>query len=352
MRTQLLLVAVFSVFVSCQRSVVRVLCFGDSITQGKVAGDTIKELSYRYWLWEKLDSAGYRVDMIGSNSNWFTEDKSNPLKRPVSPYTGHTFDNDHEGYYGIKTGETLKGGFTHDNVHYARLHERLEKIAAPDCAFIHIGTNDGKADSLTTINSLKQILEELYLRNTSMHIFLAKLNTPWVYFVNNAIESLVMELKSRHPKIKLTFVDMAAGWINCPEAPGSMTLDWVHPNVAGQKMMAEHWFKAYKSIGDKRKPSFQTSISLTGQTDSTATISWLPATDNRYIAGYDVLLDGKKVNWHRSGCGNNTNPATTLVPDTQFQLIKLKKGTPYTVRLMAWDYANNSQLSKPFIIKM
>jgi lysophospholipase L1-like esterase len=221
MRIQLLIVAVFSLFASCHLRIVRVLCLGDSITQGKVAGDTIKELSYRYWLWEKLDSAGYRVDMIGSNSNWFTEDKSNPLKRPVSPYTGHTFDNDHEGYYGIKTGETLKGGFTHDNVHYAGLHERLEKIAAPDCAFIHIGTNDGKADSLTTINSLKQILEELYLRNTSMHIFLAKLNTPWVYFVNNAIEPLVMELKSRHPKIKLTFVDMAAGWINCPEAPGT-----------------------------------------------------------------------------------------------------------------------------------
>jgi fructose-1,6-bisphosphatase/inositol monophosphatase family enzyme len=161
-----------------------------------------------------------------------------------------------------------------------------------------------------------------------------------------------MELKSRYPKIKLTFVDMAAGWINCPEAPGTMTFDWAHPNVAGQKMMAEHWFKAYKSIGDKRKPVFQTSISVIEQTDSTATISWFPATDNRYIAGYDVLLDGTKVNWHRSGCGNNTNPATALVADTKFQLIKLKKGRPYTVRLMAWDYGNNSQLSKPFIIKM
>jgi hypothetical protein len=34
-----------------------VLSLGDFITQGKVEGDSIKELSYRYWLWEKLDSA-------------------------------------------------------------------------------------------------------------------------------------------------------------------------------------------------------------------------------------------------------------------------------------------------------
>jgi hypothetical protein len=34
----------------------KILSFGDSITQGKVVGDSIKELSYRYWLWEKLDS--------------------------------------------------------------------------------------------------------------------------------------------------------------------------------------------------------------------------------------------------------------------------------------------------------
>jgi hypothetical protein len=34
-----------------------VLSLGDFITQGKVEGDSIKELSYRYWLWEKLDPA-------------------------------------------------------------------------------------------------------------------------------------------------------------------------------------------------------------------------------------------------------------------------------------------------------
>ena len=80
-----------------------VICFGDSITQGKVVGDSIIQLSYRYWLWEKLDSAGYNVDMLGTNNIWHQENRLNRVKVPVSPYTGHTFDTDHEGYYGIKT---------------------------------------------------------------------------------------------------------------------------------------------------------------------------------------------------------------------------------------------------------
>lgn len=252
-KSSLTVLFVVSLLTSCQPRLLKVLCLGDSITQGKVQDDTIKELSYRYWLWEKLDSAGLKVDMVGNNPVWFTENKSRRVKVPVSPYTGHSFDSDHEAYYGITTGAILKGGFTHDNVQYASLHERLKVISAPDYAFVHIGTNDGQRDSLTTIDSLKRIVEELYLRNEGMQIFLAKLNTPWVHFVNNAIEPLLAELKTRYPKIKLTFVDMAAGWINCPEALGTMTLDWVHPNVVGQKVMADKWFKAYKSIGDNRR---------------------------------------------------------------------------------------------------
>jgi hypothetical protein len=75
----------------------KILSFGDSITQGKVVGDSIKELSYRYWLWEKLDSAGYKVDMVGSTPIWFTENRSKRQKALISPYTGHTFDTDRNG---------------------------------------------------------------------------------------------------------------------------------------------------------------------------------------------------------------------------------------------------------------
>lgn len=351
-KTCVLLLIVAALLTSCQPRMLKVLCLGDSITQGKVQGDTIKELSYRYWLWEKLDAAGYKVDMVGSNPIWFTENRSKPLKPLHSSYTGHQFDTDHEAYYGIKTAETLQGGFTHDQVQYASLQERLNKLAAPDCAFVHIGTNDGAGDSLTVINSLKEIVTALYARNSRMHIFLAKLNTPWVHFINNSIEPLIAELQTKHPKIKLVFVDMAAGWINCPDAPGAMTFDWVHPNVTGQKIMAVNWFKAFKSIGDNRKPKFKANIRVLASSDSTVTITWNPASDNRYIAGYDVLIDGRKVNWHRSACGNNKNGAIAFFQQTIFQTTELRKGGRYNVQVLAWDYANNSRASAPVTIKI
>lgn len=333
-------------FISCQPRTFKVLTFGDSITQGKVEGDSIKELSYRYWLWEKLDSAGYKIDMVGSNPILFNENRTKRVKVPVSPYTGHSFDTDHDAYYGIKTGETLQGGFTHDGVTYASLKERLQSIEAPDYAFVHIGTNDGENDSLTTIHSLKQIVEELYLRNPDMHIFLAKLNTPWVCFVNSSIEPVIAAFKEKYPKINLTFVDMASGWVNCPKDPRAMTFDWVHPNRLGQKNMADKWFKAFSSKDDTQKPTFTANTKVIAQTDSTATIAWSPASDNKYIAGYEVLLDGKKVNWHKSGCRSAAKQCFALLQETQLQLTELKKGSTHTLELVAWDFANNSQKSE------
>ena len=84
MRIEFLVTFLFLLLILCQSRIAKVLCCGDSITQGKVAGDTIKELSYRYWLWEKLDSADYKVNMVGSNPIWFTENKMKGLKVPVS----------------------------------------------------------------------------------------------------------------------------------------------------------------------------------------------------------------------------------------------------------------------------
>ena len=141
-------------------------------------------------------------------------------------------------------------------------------------------------------------------------------------------------------------VDMASGWVNCPTDPRAMTFDWVHPNELGQKTMANNWFQAFKSIGDRQKPAFVANTKVTEQTDTTATIAWSPASDNKYIAGYDVLVNGQKVNWHQSGCGNKGKQCTALLKNTQLQLTELKKGTTYTVEVVARDFANNSRGSE------
>jgi lysophospholipase L1-like esterase len=345
MTKALLSVFFLLIITSCQPRMLKVICIGDSITQGKVFNDSITQLSYRFYLWEKLDSAGYRVDMLGSNSIWFQENRKRIVQTPVSTYTGRTFDRDHEAFYGIKTGEFLNGGFTHDSVEYLSLKDRLSGYDAPDFAFVHIGTNDSKNDSLQTINSLKQILEVLHDRNPRMTIFLAKLNTPWVRFVNHSIEPVADEFKTKYPKMKLVGVDMASGWVNCPEAPGAMTLDWAHPNTLGQKVMAEKWVKAYLSLGDHQKPDFVASTKVTGLTDSTATISWTPATDNKYIAGYNVMVNNQMVNWRRSECGGKEKQCIALVQGNSFTITNLKRGEEYELSVSAVDFVNNVTFS-------
>jgi len=347
-----LIVIFLLLLASCQPRMLKVLCVGDSITQGKVENDSITQLSYRFWLWEKLDSAGIKVEMVGSNPIWFHENRSKMVKTPVSHYTAHTFDRDHESFYGITTAAMLQGGFTHDSIPYPSLHKRLSSYEKPDIAFIHIGTNDSHNDSLQTITYLKQIIEELHSRNPRIIVFLAKLNTPWVRFVNHSVEPVIAEFKAKYPKMLLMPVDMASGWVNCPEAPGTMTLDWAHPNTLGQKTMAEKWFKAYLSLGDHQKPGFVANTKVTNLTDSTATLSWTPASDNKYIAGYIVLVDNQTVNWHYSECGSMDKQCIALVQVNSFLLTGLKAGAEYDITISAVDFANNFTVADGLKLKM
>lgn len=344
----LILLIIFST--SCQKRVINVLCIGDSITQGKLEGDTIKELSYRYWFWEKMDSAGYHLNMIGSNCRWF---KQNPDKIKIirhSPFTNHAFINKHEAFYGIKTGESFLGGFTHDSILYQPLKERILTYEKPDLALIHIGTNDANNDSLKTISYLKQIIEVVYHRNNKVNILLAKLNTPWVTFVNHAIEPLINELRTRYPDIKIHNVDMASGWVNCPEAKGAMTFDWAHPNVLGQKVMADKWFKAFKSLKDKNAPKFNPQLETKFLNDSTLSISWHKAIDNKYLAGYQLYINHQISNYRYAECGGFNKQAVALIPFNTYILKGVSKSKSYTIQLAAVDFANNITFSKETIL--
>ena len=346
------LILLAAAFTACRQSprTLSVMCIGNSITQGKVTGDSITELSYRYWLWEKLDSAGYMVDFTGGNSIWFNEDRMNPVKHPVSPYTGHVFDNDHESYYGINTREFLKGGFVHDSVKYASFAERIRPFK-PDVALIHLGSNDDEKDSAESIHNLEEIINVLYRQDPSTAVILAKLNTPWKGFINNSVDGIVRREKAAHPGLLIHTVDMASGWVNRPDLPGTMTLDWAHPNTKGQKIMAEKWYRAIESLHDSVPPQFDNpGLTFKKTTDTTLLVSWQPAMDDKWVEGYDVFVDGEKVNWRYSGGESHDRQCLALVPGTQYVIEgKLpEKGSRMTVS--ACDYGNNCTSSREVII--
>ncbi|MBE3123778.1 MAG: hypothetical protein IMZ65_03155, partial [Planctomycetes bacterium] len=73
---------------------VRIVCIGDSITQGRkgAEGDpkNAPTYSYRYPLWKKLLDAGVNVDFVGTQKTGF---EGSPA---YAPYRGKEFDNEHE----------------------------------------------------------------------------------------------------------------------------------------------------------------------------------------------------------------------------------------------------------------
>lgn len=326
---------------SASKKEISLICIGDSITQGKVTGDSITEMSYRFRLWEMLDSAGYKVEMTGSNPYWFRESKSRPVKTPVSAISGKEFDRDHESFYGITSSRFLEGGFVHDSTLYPPFEERIRDLS-PDIALIHLGSNDKQADSAISASNLEKIIDILCGGNPGMTIILAKTTTPWKSFINHSIEAIVKQARENHPEATINWTDMAAGWINRPDFPGSMTFDWAHPNEPGQEQMARNWFRAIKYAKDHTPPVFRNEIKKEFVNDSTLRITWNEATDNAGIAGYSLEVNGVQANWRYSEGSPEDRQCLALIPGTVYHLKNVSRDQEYQIVVKAWDYAGNS----------
>lgn len=78
---------------------------------------------------------------------------------------------------------------------------------------------------------------------------------------------------------------------------------------------------------DLEKPSTPSNMKATEVTKTTATLSWDDSTDNVAVIGYKVSLD--KDNW------------TQIVDENTIRFTNLRKGTKYTVSIIAIDAAGN-----------
>lgn len=228
---------------------IRIVCIGNSITQGKIGlkGDSSLELSYRPWLWEKLVKTGYKVDMVGFHPYFFGE-KEGDLAIDFQ-IDNLTFDRDCEAYYGITSADFVKGssssGWTGASL--PGFSERIndpERGYTADIALIHIGTNDVDSTEeqvVATRNNIGEIIRVLRSKNPSVVVFVARLITGWKK-INTQIDSLCLDWHTDQSPV--ITVDMTNGFINDPKVKGTMTYDYVHPNKAGQLFMMERWYEA------------------------------------------------------------------------------------------------------------
>jgi len=203
-----------------KQSPVKILCIGDSITQGGNINDN--EYTYRLPLYRLLQQKGVNVDFIGTRTHGLNDHFHWP----------GDFKPNHEGFYGATT----------DFVRNA-LKDDLPKLQEPDIAIIDLGSNDrGKAVEAAVINPLTDIISQLRARNPRVKILIIQIPGTFqnlgLHFWTWRMAHELSQTESPIITIPLYF-----GW----DTKGD-TFDGAHPNIKGQNKMATAIFSELEPI--------------------------------------------------------------------------------------------------------
>lgn len=222
-----------------QGAPMRIVCIGDSITQGR--GDHSNggakwtaTYSYRYPLWKLLVDAGAEVEFVGSLKGGFEGDPD------WADYKGKSFARSHEGHWGWKTVDVA-----------AKLPGWMEGYT-PDMALILLGSNDAngktaeekKASVERVRAAMTDIIATLRKKNPKVVVLLGQCFQEWEPFP--AMRAAMTELAKAQATAEspIVTVDHSPGWVSDPKKPGTHTVDWVHPNPAGDEKIARNFMAA------------------------------------------------------------------------------------------------------------
>lgn len=189
---------------------VKIICIGDSITQGGTIND--EEYTYRLPLYRLLKQQGFNVEFIGIRTHGLNDAFHWPKD----------FIPNHEGFYGATTDEVRSA-----------LKTDLPKLPAPDIALIDLGSNDaGKNVNDAVINPLTDIIFQLRARNPQVKILIVQI--PGI-FQNLGLhfQTWRMARNLSQPMSPVITIPLYFGW-----STKSDTFDGAHPNIKGQNRMA------------------------------------------------------------------------------------------------------------------
>ncbi len=206
-------------------SAVKIMPLGDSITEGAEG-----HASYRFWLWKRLNLAGYDVDFVGSRTG-----VGAPGGGQTAPlYTD--WDVNHEGHSGWRTDQIL---------------DKIDEWApqfAPDVVLLHLGTNDMLQSHTVqeTVDRLGQIIDTIRASRPNVKIAMAKIIPSRVLnnniiALNNQIPGIVSAKNTAQSPVVL--VDQFAGYDAFAD-----NYDEYHPNPRGERKMTAKWLPAVTGL--------------------------------------------------------------------------------------------------------
>lgn len=287
---------------------VKIMPIGDSITQGMNVGyDNLNGLnSYRRFLWLLLENANIDVDFVGSQTEVYG-----------TPTPENDFDKDHEGYGGWRADQILYGNW------YGTTLSTWMATHNPDVTLVHIGTNDliqGQS-VLSTLGEIGAMIDTMRVYNPYVQIYLAQIigsTYPWntqVDSLNSNIPALAAAKTMGHSPI--TVVNMPAVF---NPVIHNVAGEGVHPNIAGEQVMAQAWFDA---ITNTSFPVEFLAFEAEAKGDQ-ALLKWATATElNNFGFEVEVLKNGEFEE-----IGFVTGMGTTSeVSEYEFRTEKLSAGT-------------------------
>ena len=228
---------------------VRILPLGDSITRDSFSADPRPDselTGYRQPLWLLLQTAGYKIDFIGSDSAGYgAVPKFDPDNAGFPGYTKSQILNL------ITTGKDRLGSAVTDGPYL--------NYYTPDIILLHIGTNNLD----TTTSHLEDLLNYIDdfedSTNTQIWVILAKIinSVPYSSITttyNENIQKMFERRVSNGDKLKIVDMENDAGLIynidtTVPYSDGDMFND-LHPNNSGNIKMANLFYDTLRVLLD------------------------------------------------------------------------------------------------------
>jgi acyl-CoA thioesterase I len=211
--------SVHSSALAISQAPLKILCIGDSVTQG---GNRSEEYTYRLPLYRLLKQKGYNVDFIGTRKYGLNEKFHWPDDFPPG----------HEGFYGATTDAVRQ-----------ILKQDLPGIPAPDIAIIDLGGNDEDKDAAkTVIPPLKDIIAQLRARNPKVKILIVQIPGVYVY-IRMHFRVWLMAHELNEEMSPVVTIPIYFGW----DTQGD-TFDGAHPNIKGQNKMAAAIFSELEPL--------------------------------------------------------------------------------------------------------
>ena len=243
----LIFTILFSIALNAQQ--VRILPLGDSITRDSFSADPRPDsllTGYRQPLWLLLQTAGYKVDFIGSDSAGYG----------ATP----KFDSDNGGFPGYTTKQLLNLIKTGYNIYGNQVtNGPYLNYYTPDIILLHIGTN-GLDTTTSYLEDLLNYIDDFEdSTNTQIWVILAKIinripNSSISTTYNNNIQKMFDRRISNGDKLKIVDMENDAGFIyridtTAPYSDGDM-FDYLHPNKSGNNKMANLFYDTLKVLLD------------------------------------------------------------------------------------------------------